>query len=236
MRWAVELSLPKTALYLTQKRFPNELNNPMDFSQLFYRLISQLFNETSDLSMYSKRNPFLSQRFKVLRKILSGLAKIADFQDEFLPGDRRLTFLSRYFPESLEILIKRGLDVAKTGDSLHIATEYGHVDLMETLLTYGMNVDARGDAGLTALNLLLSHGAARNMNVESMKVLLSHGADTRNTLNIMEDAYSRNNQYAYHENFSLCKNLLSRPRLCIQISMKKSFTDIIILLRDKFVS
>eukprot|EP00957_Ditylum_brightwellii_P132503 10104634-Ditylum_brightwellii.AAC.1 len=59
------------------------------------------------------------------------------------------------------------------GDTpLHIATREGHRELVEVLLTPGVDVNSAANSGWTSL-----HITAREGHKEVVKVLLSHGAD-----------------------------------------------------------
>ena len=57
--------------------------------------------------------------------------------------------------------------------ALHLAADYGHVEVVETLLSQGADIDAENDMNYTAL-----HIAVEGDHKDIVRILLENGADS----------------------------------------------------------
>lgn len=88
------------------------------------------------------------------------------------------TIVYQHWTDLMVILLELGHSTAETGKlsptALHLASEYGHTDMVERLLLFGAQPNTRDAVGHTPLMM-----AAQRKHVEAISLLLDHGADVR---------------------------------------------------------
>ena len=99
---------------------------------------------------------------------------------QYVSQGSRLVFIHQNIPQLLpdlaQLLLEHGADVnvrnRNGSTALHLAAEYGRVEVMRVLLRHDANADAKDSQGRTPF-----HAAAGYGGVEVVRVLLEHGAN-----------------------------------------------------------